>query len=249
PLLERALTSHLEHHGAGSLEVAATRDLLGQLLDAVGEPDRAAEHLELALERRRQQRPRDDVALTAVLNNLALTRKHQGRQAEAEALARENLDLRREIWGGDHLEVAVALNNLGYILLRTEGADPEEVRELLSRGLELRRRHLGDSHPDVAVSFNNLGSLLLIEGDHKAAKPHLEQALEIWRRFLGEHHPDVLACQLNLITLLQRSGDGEAALERLELLLPRIEEHLGSDSPIAAAARLRLSQLTAEPGG
>ncbi|MEM8931253.1 MAG: tetratricopeptide repeat protein, partial [Acidobacteriota bacterium] len=249
PLLDRSFALHLEHHGEDSAEVAAMRDLLGQLLDATGEHDAAAEQFESALSWRRQERPRDVVAMTAVLNNLALNHKLRGQQAEAVALARENLSLRRQNWGDDHIEAAVGYNNLGYVLLGDPAADPDEIQRLFEQGLALRQQHLGDTHTDVAVSLNNLASVLIAQGDYAGARVHMQDAFEIWRQFLDDDHPDMLTARLNIVAVLDFTGEEAEALRRLEVLLPKIERHFGDETPQVQSGRDRLATLRAKVRG
>jgi len=199
--------------------------------------------LELALAMRRGQKPVDPVAMTAVLNNLALVRLHQGRQPEAAVLGRENLELRREFWGENHLEVAVGYSNLGFILNADESYPVSELIDLHARGLELRLQHLGPSHPDVAVSYNNLASATMWAGDLAKTEEYLRLALEIWRQFLGEHHKDVLIGELNLINIRRRRGETETAKSDLEQVVERTGIHLGKDHPIYAHGLIMVTEL------
>ncbi len=242
-LLDRALALHSAQRGPSSPEVAATRDLLGQLLAETDDLEASADHLEKALVIRRAERPQDPEALAAVINNLALTRHRQGQQAEAERLARESLTLRRSVWGDDHLETAIGLHNLGYVLMNVESIEPSELIDLFSAGLEIRLRQLDENHPDVAVSRNNLGAALISVERYAEAEEQIRQAVEVWRSFLGDDHINVFSGKLNQAMLRFKSGDAPAALAMLEPLRDRMLEILGPDHFLSRGISTRIDEV------
>lgn len=242
-LLDRALALHLAQRGPESSEVAATRDLLGQLLAETDELKASVDHLERALAIRRAETPQDAEALAAVVNNLALTRYRQGQQEEAERLAQENLALRRRVWGDDHLEAAVGFHNLGYVLMNVESVEPSELIQLFSTGLEIRLRHLGEDHPDVAVSRNNLGAALIRAERYAEAEEQIHEAVEVWRSFLGDEHINVLAGEMNQAMLRFKSGDAPTALTMLDPLRIRMLEILGPEHFLSGAITTRIEEV------
>lgn len=248
-LLARALRQQLALQGEDSADVAATRDLLGQLYRFTGRLDDAVTHLEAALAFRRDEQPRDDVALLAVLNNLALTRQQQGRQSEAERLARDNLAHRLRHFGEKHVEAAYGLNNLGTILMSSEEPDLVEVTDLFERALRIRIRALGNAHPEVAVTLNNLGSVHYRAQAFDLAEVRFREAVTIWRAALGDRHIEVVQGDLNLAASLQKQGKLTASIAQLVELRPRARAVVGEDHILVDLIDERLAEMRASLTG
>ena len=90
------------------------------------------------------------------MNTLRMLRSDQGKLDEAEPLARENLEARRQVLGGRHRDTPVSINNLST-LLRDQGkldeAEPlaRENSETCRRGVEVAhpKAHKADKKPAV----------------------------------------------------------------------------------------------------
>jgi tetratricopeptide (TPR) repeat protein len=130
-------------------------------------------------------------ALARLLNQTASYLQAQGRYDEAEPLYRQALELRRELLGERHPDVATSLNNLAG-LYRAQGRY-DEAEPLYRQALELSRELLGERHPDVATSLNNLAYLYQSQGRYDEAEPLYRQALELSRELLGSAIPRLLA--------------------------------------------------------
>ena len=99
------------------------------------------------------------------------------------------------------------LNNLGYILMRTDRR--EEARELFERAVKLE--------PDAIEANNNLGALLLLLRDYQAGKSYLTKYLE--------HRPEDHAAFSNLGYALERLGELDQAQDCYEKSLKLRPEH------------------------
>ena len=87
------------------------------------------------------------------LNNLAELYRSQGRYTEAEPLYREALDLRKQLLGDNHPDVAQSLNNLAslyYYQGRYEEAEP-----LYLEAINIFRERLGENHPHTQTVYRN----------------------------------------------------------------------------------------------
>ncbi|MEP7342722.1 MAG: tetratricopeptide repeat protein [Acidobacteriota bacterium] len=94
--------------------------------------------------------------MAANLHNLAAVEQERGRLAEAEATYRRALALKEKIFGGDNVDVALTVNNLG-LLLKALGSE-EEAAELLQRALVIFEKTLEDDHPHLIACRENLES-------------------------------------------------------------------------------------------
>ena len=114
--------------------------------------------------------------------------------ATVDAALAELVDLRRA-YGPAHLDIAVALNNLGA-LCQTRGRLTAALRYYRS-ALAMKRRLLGASHVDFGVTLNNLATLETRRGHPQKARPAYEEALAIFRKTLSLRHPTLVRCQEN----------------------------------------------------
>jgi len=77
---------------------------------------------------------------------------------EAEALARQVLEIDEQMLGPEHPKVAIRLNNLGQVLQATNRL--AEAEPLMRRALGIDEKSYGPEHPRVAIRLNNLARLL-----------------------------------------------------------------------------------------
>ncbi len=122
---------------------------------------------------------------------------------------REALQLRRELLGDRHPDVAGSLNNLAT-LYRNQGRY-EEAEPLYREALQLCRELLGDRHPYVAGSLNNLATLYRNQGRYEEAEPMYLQALKIVFSSFGENHPHTLTVRQNFVNFLQTVIENQQA--------------------------------------
>jgi len=169
-----------------------------------------------------------------------------GRFADAAALVRRSLDIKRETLGPRHPDVAATLNNLA-VLLKRHG-DHLAARPLYEESLDITREALGPRHPDVATSLNNLAVLLQALSDYPAARLLLEESLDIRREALGSRHLEVGASLNNLAVLLKAQGDYPAARPLLEESLDITREALGPRHQGVAASLNNLAVLLKAQG-
>lgn len=99
----------------------------------------------------------------ARLNDLALLLEPKS----AEPLLRKALAMRLRDSGPQHPETAVAMNNLGNVLLAQHKL--VEAERLQREALAILAATLGKDHPRVAVSCRNLADVLRAKGDAAAA--------------------------------------------------------------------------------
>ena len=135
-----------------------------------------------------------------------------GLYEKARPLSERALDLRREVLGDDHLDVAASATNLAELL--HEMGEYDRVEGLIQEALTIQRRQLGEEHPDVVENLNNLAVHLYSGGNIDRATPLLREAMVMTRRLLGDEDPDVAASMNNLAFVLASQGDYDSA-ERL----------------------------------
>jgi tetratricopeptide (TPR) repeat protein len=186
-------------------EFAAQPDVRAEILNAVGrvylrrgEHDKALPTLTEALAASRAI-GKPDVRLAQTLSHLGVLRTESGDPAGAVPLLTEALQLRRQLLGNDHNDVAISLVELGRAYSSLERLDRAEP--LFREALATRRKVLGEEHREVAVSLGDLAVLLWHKGDFAAAEPFFQQSLAMHRKTVGPEHPNVGQAMANLAQL------------------------------------------------
>lgn len=246
-LLVEAQAIRTAHPEADDREIINDALLLASLKFHRGEFDEA-EHLLVPILARTRAALGDRHELTvAVLSNLAVALKNQGRPAEARPYSEECLATARLVFGEDHPHALVATANLASLLQALkEYAEAEALYRQLLRHYQEREQL---DHPTAIAAANNLSSLFLAQERHEEAETLLRETLERARRVSGPRHPDVAVVMVQLAAAIRDGGSGPGAAEARQLLteaLAIFETTLPPDHPHIQKTRDRLSLLTGE---
>jgi len=160
---------------------------------------------------------------------------------KAEALHRQALAMRKQLWGNEHAEVADSLQGLAHTL-ETHGRAPE-AEPLYREALAIRGKVFGPEHPDVAASLNGLASSLESQGKFDEAVATFRKALVLRRKLYGQEHPDVATSLDGLAYTLGKAGQLAEAekLEREALAMRRkifVTDHPELSSSVSALAQI-----------
>jgi len=146
-----------------------------------------------------------------------------------------------EVFGRDHPNTAIFLNNLA-VVYQAQG-NYAEAEPLMLRAMAIEVKQLGVDHPSTARSLNNLSELYREQGRYAEAEPLCERALGIREKQLGADHPST-AISLNNLALLYYSQEKFGKAKPLyERALAIYEKQLGSDHPSTAHSLNNLAQL------
>ncbi len=145
---------------------------------------------------------------------------------QAEALARESLELSRAWRGEDALDVGRDLNNVGTT--QYERGEFAAARESFEAALAIKRRWLGAVHPDVVAARTNLASVDEREGHVERAQAELE-AIIADADATASVSPLLAAALGNLANLHLNAGRGAQALPLAQRSLAVLEATLGPD--------------------
>ena len=210
--LEASLAEAIQQWGADSSKTEVLYSQLGTLyaerVESAKSTNRqkelilAQEYLEKAIVLQTKFQKLE--ALATSLNNLAFLYKSQGKYSEAEPLLLDALEMRKQLFTGDHPDVASSLNNLA-VLYDNQGRY-SEADPLYLEALEMRRRLFTSDHPDVATSLNNLAGLYDSQGKYNEAELLYLEALKMRRQLFTGDHPDVASSLNNLAVLYDNQG-------------------------------------------
>jgi len=167
-----------------------------------------------------------------LLNQTGLYLKGRAQFAEAKEMHERTLAIDEAVYGPDHPDVAICVNNLGDVLKAL--GDMEGAKKKFERALAIGEAAYGPDHPTVAIYVNNLGDVLQDLGNLEAAKKMFERALAIDEAAYGPDHPTVAIYVNNLGIVLKALGDLEGAKKMYERALAIGEATYGPDHPTVA---------------
>jgi tetratricopeptide (TPR) repeat protein len=229
-LLEKSLAKRTATFGEQNIEVADSKNNLGEVLTLKADFADAERYLTEALESRRAMLGPSDPAVADTLSNLAEVMTLGGRYEEAKPLIDEALVIRRDYYGSQpHADVARSLEDVGfnYYYLGDYDAAVSNLRD----ALEMSRAVHGDIHPDLAQATSNLAYMLYETGDYAQARTLFEDALTMLRRLLGPEHKDVASALINVAGVLHDSGEFALAEENYLEALQMQQKLLGPEHP------------------
>jgi CHAT domain-containing protein/tetratricopeptide (TPR) repeat protein len=167
----------------------------------------------------------------------------QGRYAEAESAAREQLAAVEKARAADSPQTLEVLNALVESLWRGGKAANPESRQLAERAQAIAEKSYGPDDPRLAVSLENLANILRRNDDVAGAKSRLERAFALREKALGPDHADVAESLDQLGLLLDQSGEYAEARKAQERALAIREKALGPVHPDLASSLNNLAKI------
>ena len=159
-----------------------------------------------------------------LLNQTAYYLRERARYTEAEDLYRKALEIREQLVGPVHLDVAQSCYNLARLYF--DIARYEEAETLYRRALEIRRQLLGPDHVLVAQTLNSQALTLWCWGtQYEYAEQLYALALDIFDRSVGHEH-QLTAHAMNNLALLYETLERKDEAEQLHLQVLEIRERL-----------------------
>jgi non-specific serine/threonine protein kinase/serine/threonine-protein kinase len=221
--------------------------VLGRVREAQGELAQSEQLLQQALDLQMQlDGPRGEMTIEAK-NGLAGTFVTMGQPERAEPLLRTIVDDVRSVYGPEHGEVGIALNNLANALSDV----PEKYAEAASVYLEaadILRRTKGPQHPEVGTTYNNLGALYLKTQEWTRADEAYQHAIAIRVAALGDAHPEVASSRNGRAMALAKLGRYDEAEALLRPSIATFTATLGAEHWRTANARRYLASVLAGQG-
>jgi ankyrin repeat protein/tetratricopeptide (TPR) repeat protein len=177
---------------------------------------------------------RDDLRVTlTAMNNLAVKLHGQGDLAQAAAMKKRVLEIRRIILGDEHTDTVVAMNNLAVTLeeqgQQGEQGGQDEAVKLWKTVLETRRRILGEEHTDTLATKSNLGIAFRRQRKFDEAIMVQKEVVETLKTMHGGEYADTATAMQDLAATLHNQGKlDEAAIMKRDVLQMR-RRVLGND--------------------
>jgi eukaryotic-like serine/threonine-protein kinase len=242
-LAERALLASAPHtptRARALMVLGRVRAAQGQLPDAERLLQEAYE-LQVDL-----QGPLSEMTLEAK-SGLAELLVTMGQTERAETLLRSLVVDARGIYGNEHAEVGIALNNLANALSDIP-AKFEEAVLVYSEAVDLLRRTKGPEHLEVGTTYNNLGAVFLKTQEWDKADEAYRYAIAIRMAGLGERHPETASSINGRALALNKLGRYDEAGLLLRQGTASFTSSLGAHHWRTANARRHLATVLANQG-
>lgn len=174
------------------------------------------------------------------LVKLGTLKQEMGSYAEAEECFRKALELGDRMFGPEHQEMIILLNDLTRLYLKQGSYASAEP--LLLRLLDLKKSK-GEDHPEVATVLASLASVRQALGRHESAEQLWRHVVDIRERTLAPNHFATATALENLGQSCAARGKNRTALAAFERALLIRERTLGADHPSLRTARERMADL------
>jgi tetratricopeptide (TPR) repeat protein len=194
--------------GSESPQLAVSLRLMGHLLEARGDYERARKYYENAVRIHRATTGQDTRQEANGLGNYARLLAKTGDYADAKAAFEETLAIRQKYFPPDTLNTADVMT--GYAILLREMGSYDAARAFFLRALAIQEKKTGPDHLINTRAWNELGALLNLMGKPAVAVPLLEHALAVEERAYGPDH-------VELAFVLDNLAASHAALGGLSL--------------------------------
>ena len=181
-----------------------------------------------------------------LLNQAAFYLHSLGQLTLAEPLYQQALEIRRQVFGECHPDVATSLNNLA-VLYRSIGRFQEAVL-LYRKSLEVYCRLPREHFDDFIATINNLALLYDLMGQYDEAEPLFHQAKDLCCQVLGDDGPAFAGIINNLGMLYHATGRYDRAEPLLQRALEIRRDVLGERHPDYATSLNNLGAICKSTG-
>ncbi len=232
-----------------SLDLIKARSVPGQLCIVLRREADCGARLEPVITEWRASGASLDMDFAQALGALATDKQDHGDTAGAEALYRENIALRRSIFGA-HPNDRLSGELEAFALWLTKQERFDEAGALLREARSIATSVFGADHTSVASILYSLGYLEGAERDFAAAESDLRQSLAIYQAHVneaGQQENDLHYTRVWLARVLRERGAFDEAAGVLRDDIREVAQRGGDGNPVmtstlAEQARLDLAR-------
>lgn len=238
-LYRTAIDSWSAVYGADDTHIATIRANQANLRYFAGKFDEAADAYRDGIRIWRASHERR--LLAAGLRNLGIIQRERGDYASADTLLGEALELRLEMLGESHPDVAEVHSAMAG--LRNEEGRHADAESRARAALAAYEASPEPTPPRAEDARFNLGVAIAAQGRHAEARPVLEAVYETYLETRNEADPGRARAALWLGIVLGELGHPDRARELVRGALPALESSLRPDAPDRMRAERALAHL------
>ncbi|HNB73216.1 MAG TPA: tetratricopeptide repeat protein, partial [Acidobacteriota bacterium] len=158
----------------------------------------------------------------------------------AESSYLQALALREKLFGVDHEEVSVVLNNLAGLYKAKREFDKAAVTA--QRSIAIIEKVVGLNHSQVAMGYNTLGEIYRVQNKFNLAETTFQTALSRMEQAETPNKSGEATILNNLALTIYGKGDYLKAVELLKEVVARRKETSGEKHPLYATGLLNLAE-------
>ncbi|MGA2298605.1 MAG: CHAT domain-containing tetratricopeptide repeat protein, partial [FCB group bacterium] len=132
---------------------------------------------------------KNDTNYAGTLGSIAILYFYSGKIDSAINYQENDLKISRTLFKDDSPDLAIIINNTGYIYENC--GYYKQAEPLYIEALGIYRRIFKGDNPDLAMSINNMALFYNNRGNNKQAEPLFKEALEMRRRLFKSDHSDL----------------------------------------------------------
>ncbi|MEO9965482.1 MAG: CHAT domain-containing tetratricopeptide repeat protein [Reichenbachiella sp.] len=138
------------------------------------------------------------------------------------------LNLRKDLYGQNHPEVADSYNNIGLV-----NAEINSFAAVVyfNNALKIYQSIYDNNHPKIALVLNNLALQYDIQENYEQALENLQQVSEIWNNLYPEKHPSKAFAAFSIGEVYYHQQNFEKALEYQDQALEMYTDLYGPKHP------------------
>jgi serine/threonine protein kinase/tetratricopeptide (TPR) repeat protein len=235
---------------SGAPPSVETADILYQYgyfsLNAKSDPELAKTLFNEALVIYRRVPGDQRLGIASTLGALSGAAQWSGNFANAEQLVRDSMNLLGATVGRNHPDYAVAMANLGYMLMQQ--GKYAESEQMLNEALQIEHGDFGLDNQRVASIEANLGTVYEREGDPVRAMKMTQDALRIISERLGPDHYQVGYFMDAVAKLYLDGGNLDAAESTARQVLQIYKKSLPARHLYVSATRHLLGEVLLRRG-
>ncbi|EAR97278.2 tetratricopeptide repeat protein (macronuclear) [Tetrahymena thermophila SB210] len=231
---EEALQIILIQVGEKSVEAARLYNNLGNLYASLGLYKKADKRLKKALKivDNLYVSAEEQAQLKALcLCSLGEIHRLRGNLENSLEFLEEALEIREQVFGSGHIELASNCENLGNVYF--DLGDFHKAKKFYERALVIKKSSLPKDSPEIALTLNNLGNVCKSQKEIEKAKKCYEECLQILYTKFGQEtdNPTVATSLGNLGLVYKELGSLVAAQSNLQKCLEILAKSVGEDHP------------------
>lgn len=161
-------------------------------------------------------------------NDLGIAYWNNGNLDLAQQYLQNSLNIREELYGQNHAEVADSYNNLGLV-----NADINTFAAVIyfNNALKIYRSIFNDDHPKIALVLNNLALQYDAQENYPQALENLQLVSDIWNNLYDGDHPSKAFTAFSIGNVYYHQQDFEKAISFQDQALEIYKRLYGNKHP------------------
>ena len=207
--------------------------------------DKARERLEKVYQLECKKANKSPLNISNLKKKIGVIDSKQGKYHRALSNFKVALQIRKELYGQTHPEVASALLQIGDTYMRLK--EYTKATTQINNALKIYEEYFGTVHPTIANCYHSLGNIFLSQNLYDEAKGYYEKCLEIDKQFYPPDHPELTESYKGLADIHKKLGEKNLAIEKYQIVLKLKKKILGENHKDVIKIKKTIEELSSSP--